>query len=99
MYVQGRILTVDRKPIPNASIETWETDDQGLYDTQYSDRERADCRGRFQSDAEGGFKYRAVVPVSYPIPDDGPVGVFLNAMKRHPVRPAHLHIMVTVRDS
>ncbi len=30
----------------------------------------------------------------YPIPTDGPVGTLLNATKRHPWRPAHLHFMV-----
>ena len=29
MYVEGRILSVDGTPIPNASIETWETDANG----------------------------------------------------------------------
>jgi len=34
MYVEGRILDTLGKPIPNASIETWETDSEGavLYD-------------------------------------------------------------------
>ena len=29
MYVEGRILSTDGTPIPNASIETWETDSNG----------------------------------------------------------------------
>lgn len=29
MYVEGRVLSTDGAPIPNASIETWETDDLG----------------------------------------------------------------------
>jgi len=29
MYVEGRILTTDGEPIPNAVIETWETDAEG----------------------------------------------------------------------
>lgn len=36
MYVEGRVLDVDGKPIPNAVIDTWETDGHGLYDTQVS---------------------------------------------------------------
>ena len=30
MYVEGRILDTLGKPIPNASIETWETDAEGI---------------------------------------------------------------------
>ncbi|PIL34129.1 hypothetical protein GSI_03840 [Ganoderma sinense ZZ0214-1] len=94
MYVEGRILSVDGTPIPNAAIETWETDANGFYDTQYEGRERADCRGRLHSDKDGYFGYRAVVPVAYPIPGDGPVGELLLRMSRHNMRPNHLHIMV-----
>ena len=32
MYVEGRILSVDGTPIPNAAIETWETDANGEHD-------------------------------------------------------------------
>lgn len=42
----------------------------GYYDTQYANRETPDCRGRLVTDKDGWFGYRAVVPVSYPIPGD-----------------------------
>ena len=29
MYVEGRVFGNDGKPVPNATIETWETDDHG----------------------------------------------------------------------
>ena len=29
MYVEGRVLGNDGTPVPNATIETWETDDHG----------------------------------------------------------------------
>lgn len=32
MYVEGRILSVDGTPVPNADIETWETDENGEHD-------------------------------------------------------------------
>ncbi|KZT71927.1 aromatic compound dioxygenase [Daedalea quercina L-15889] len=94
MYVEGRVLSTDGTPIPNALIETWETDADGFYDTQYQDREKPDCRGRLRSDKEGRYGYRAVVPVAYPIPGDGPVGELLIKMGRHNMRPNHLHLMI-----
>ena len=33
--------------------------------------------------------------MSYPIPDDGPVGQLLARLGRHPYRPAHMHFIVT----
>ena len=59
------------------------TTSKGFYDTQYADRDHPDCRGRLRSDAEGGYSFRAVVPVPYPIPGDGPVGELLLALNRH----------------
>ncbi|KAI0916025.1 hypothetical protein AcW1_009408 [Taiwanofungus camphoratus] len=94
MYVEGRVLTTDGKPIPDAIIETWETDHLGFYDTQYATREKPDCRGRLRSDKDGKYGYRAVVPVAYPIPGDGPVGELLLKLGRHNMRPNHLHLMI-----
>lgn len=70
MYVQGRVLDIQGRPIAGAVIETWETDENGFYDTQYPGRDGPECRGRITSDTNGTYKYRAVVPVSYPIPGD-----------------------------
>jgi hydroxyquinol 1,2-dioxygenase len=35
-----------------------------------------------------------VLAEAYPIPVDGPVGQLLDASRRHPWRPAHLHFMI-----
>lgn len=94
MYVEGRVLTTEGIPIPDAVIETWETDANGFYDTQYAGRTQADCRGRLRSGPDGSFGYRAVVPVAYPIPGDGPVGDLLLHLGRHNMRPNHLHMMI-----
>jgi hypothetical protein len=36
-----------------------------------------------------------IKPVSYSIPDDGPVGQLLRALGRHPFRPAHIHLLIS----
>ncbi|KAG8924360.1 hypothetical protein FRC02_010484 [Tulasnella sp. 418] len=94
LFVEGRVLDTHGRPIPNARMETWETDDTGKYDTQYSDRAEPDCRGRLRTQEDGRYSFRAVVPVAYPIPGDGPVGELLSTLGRHNYRPAHLHIMI-----
>jgi protocatechuate 3,4-dioxygenase beta subunit len=58
MYCEGRVLDVEGKPVANCTIETWETDDEGLYDTQYSDRSHPDCRGRLHTDENGYYAVR-----------------------------------------
>ena len=81
------------KPIEGVKIDIWETDSTGHYDTQYGDRQRPDGRCWLKSDAEGNFWYKAIKPVEYPIPHDGPVGKLLQKLRRHPFRPAHMHFM------
>lgn len=71
----------------------WETDSTGHYDVQHANRDGPDGRCVMKSDSEGVFWFKAIVPVPYPIPHDGPVGQLLKLLKRHPWRPAHMHFM------
>ena len=93
--VRGRVLTPAGKPIAGAVLDVWQTAGNALYSTQDPKQDRFNCRGRFRSGADGGFFFRTVKPVSYPVPTDGPVGKILNAMGRHPMRPAHIHFIVS----
>jgi hydroxyquinol 1,2-dioxygenase len=52
-------------------------------------------RGLLTADANGEFWFRTVVPAHYPIPTGGPVGALLAATGRHPLRPAHIHFLVS----
>ncbi|KAG9044702.1 hypothetical protein FS837_007678 [Tulasnella sp. UAMH 9824] len=94
MLVCGRILDTSGQPIPNAKIETWETDAEGFYDTQHADRQGPDYRGRLRSQDDGSYAFRGIVPIAYPTPGDGPVGDLLKSLRRHGFRPAHLHLMI-----
>ncbi len=93
-WVHGRVLDLDGNPIAGAELDVWQNGDNELYAVQDADAPDDHLRGRFLTDAEGRFAFRAVRPVPYPIPDDGPVGAMLNATGRHPWRPAHVHIVV-----
>ncbi|KAI6774755.1 hypothetical protein HG530_001513 [Fusarium avenaceum] len=78
-------------PLPDVEVDIWETDSKGFYDVQYADREGYDNRAILHSDQQGRFHFKAIVPVPYPIPDDGPVGQLLKVLNRHPYRPSHMH--------
>ncbi|WP_080793745.1 dioxygenase [Corynebacterium pacaense] len=93
-WVEGTVTDTDGVPVPNARIEVWECDEDGLYDVQYDDGRMAG-RAHLYSDAEGRYRFWGVTPVPYPIPYDGPVGEMLRAVGRSPMRVAHLHFMVT----
>jgi hydroxyquinol 1,2-dioxygenase len=93
-WVFGRVLGLDGEPIAGAELDVWQNGDNELYAVQDSDAPDDHLRGRFLTDEQGRFAFRAVRPVPYPIPDDGPVGQMLTATGRHPWRPAHVHIVV-----
>ena len=83
------------RPVPDATIDIWHANSEGGYDVQDPGWTMKDAKMRavFQTDAGGGLHFWSVVPASYPVPTDGPVGAMLRASNRHPMRPGHLHIM------
>lgn len=93
---EGRVLDVDGAPIKDALVDVWSDNADGFYDVQQPDIQPPfNNRGIFRTGADGRYAFRGIKPVSYPIPDDGPVGKMLEALGRHPWRPAHMHFMVT----
>ena len=93
LLVLCTLKDVHGKPISGAQIDVWETDSKGFYDVQHADRTGPDGRAVLTSDENGNFWFKAIVPVPYPIPHDGPVGQLLKALNRHPYRPSHMHFM------
>lgn len=92
----GRILDLDGNPIEGACVDVWSDNAEGFYDVQQPGiQPKWNNRGRFFTGADGAYAYRGIKPVSYPIPDDGPVGQMLARLGRHPFRPAHMHFIVS----
>lgn len=96
MFVQSRVTDLAGRPLAGAEIDVWHADDDGFYDSQKPSYETQgpSLRARFATDADGRFSFRTILPCSYPIPTDGPVGVLIAATNRHPMRPAHVHFLV-----
>ena len=94
--LEGRVLSADGTPLPGAVLDVWQANDQGFYDVQQPDvQPPGNGRGLFTADQDGAYWFRTIVPTYYPIPTDGPVGTLLEATRRHPYRPAHIHFIVT----
>ena len=95
-FMKGRVLSTTGEPLPGAHIEIWQADDHGFYDVQSKDSSQVYGRGHLSSDNEGYYYFWSVRPEAYPIPEDGPVGELLHAANRSPMRPAHVHFMITL---
>jgi hydroxyquinol 1,2-dioxygenase len=93
-YVDGSVSDTTGAPIAGARLEVWQSDEDGFYDVQYEGGAVAN-RGHLFSADDGGYRFWAVRPAPYPIPYDGPVGELLTAAGRGPMRPAHIHFLVS----
>jgi hydroxyquinol 1,2-dioxygenase len=96
-HVRGQVRGIDGRPVAGALINVWQSDEDGFYDVQRpspSGEHEHRARAQLCSDAQGDFHFRSILAQHYPIPHDGPVGAMLEALGRHPWRPAHLHFMI-----
>ncbi|SRR5258706_10207599 len=97
-FVSGQVRGLDGSPVAGAQIDVWQSDEDGFYDVQKpsegSDAPAHQARARLRSGSDGRFNFRSILAEAYPIPHDGPVGRMLEALGRHPWRPAHLHFLI-----
>lgn len=93
LYVNATVRGLDGRPLADAVVDTWQSDEDGFYDVQLPDAPMR-ARGVLRTDPQGRVYFRSILPVPYPIPTDGPVGRMLVASGRHPWRPAHVHFMI-----
>lgn len=98
MQVSGQVRSVRGVPIAGAVVDVWQASPVGLYENQDEQQPPMNLRGRFHTDAEGRYSFRTVRPAGYPVPTSGAVGVLLHAQRRHCMRPAHIHFMLSKPD-
>lgn len=95
MHAQGQILDMHGQPVANAVIDVWHSDDRGLYDVQDGFEEKgAWARAALTTGADGKYSFWSVLPVDYPVPQDGTAIKMLKATTGRSWRPAHLHFRI-----
>ena len=97
LLVEGTVRDTEGNPIPGAEIDIWQTAPNGLYSSQDPDQDIHSFHGLMKADENGRYAFTTVRPVSYTVPDDGPVGDILRAAGCHPWRPSHLHYIVSAK--
>jgi protocatechuate 3,4-dioxygenase beta subunit len=61
LLLTGTVLTPDCKPVPNALLDFWHSDEQGAYDNR-----GFRYRGHQHADAQGRYRLETIVPAEYP---------------------------------
>jgi hydroxyquinol 1,2-dioxygenase len=93
-YYTGKVTDTAGQPLAGALLDIWSGDGEGVYDMQVAGQGMT-LRGRLRTDADGRYRFWSIRPSEYPVPTDGPVGVMLKRMGRHPMRPGHIHLKVS----
>lgn len=99
-YMHGIIRDLQtQKPIPNVTFDMWQASSNGKYDFQDPENQSDNnLRGKFKTDENGEYRLYCLRPTAYSLPQDGPSWQLLQALDRHPMRPAHIHLRVTHDD-
>jgi catechol 1,2-dioxygenase len=92
--MEGRVLDTDGRPVAGAIVDVWHANEHGRY--SHFDPEQAEyaLRRRIETDAQGRYRFRSVLPPGYAIPPDSPTSELFAALGRHGNRPAHIHFLV-----
>ncbi len=99
VIITGTVINLaDGKPISNATLDVWQAATNGFYENQDPAQPNMNLRGKFKTDDKGTYELIALLPTPYPVPTDGPVGELLRTAKRHPLRPAHIHFVVSAPE-
>jgi protocatechuate 3,4-dioxygenase beta subunit len=61
LVLTGTVVTPDCKPVPNALLDFWHSDEQGAYDNR-----GFRYRGHQHADAQGRYRLETIVPAEYP---------------------------------
>jgi len=93
VWVSGRVLGTDGKPIPGAVLDIWQAKADGIYDVQTEGE--FELRGRVKCNAKGEYAFASYKPKFYSIPMDGPVGDLTRNTTNNHMRPAHMHAIVS----
>jgi hydroxyquinol 1,2-dioxygenase len=93
VWVSGRVLSVDGKPVANAALDIWQAKADGIYDLQTEGE--FELRGRVKANAKGEYAFASYKPNFYSVPIDGPVGDLIRATTHNHMRPAHMHAIVS----
>jgi catechol 1,2-dioxygenase len=97
LFVDGQVRDTGGTPVPGAIVDVWHANTKGFYsffDPTPTPQSPYNLRRRIETDAEGRYRFRTIMPSGYGCPPDGPTQQLLDRLGRHGKRPAHVHFFV-----
>ena len=97
LFVDGQVRDTGGKPVAGAVVDVWHANTKGFYsffDPTPAPQSPYNLRRRIETDAEGRYRFRTIMPSGYGCPPDGATQQLLDKLGRHGKRPAHIHFFV-----
>jgi catechol 1,2-dioxygenase len=98
LFMQGQVRGTDGKPLAGAIVDVWHANTGGTYSYFDPSHSEFNLRRRIETDADGRYRFRSIVPSGYGCPPDGPTQQLLDQLGRHGQRPAHVHFFISAPD-
>jgi catechol 1,2-dioxygenase len=71
LFVDGKVRDVDGKPIARAVVDVWHANTLGGYSFFDPSQSKFNFRRRIETDAEGRYSFRSLMPSGYACPPNG----------------------------
>ncbi|MFO2465621.1 catechol 1,2-dioxygenase [Pseudomonas sp. 15FMM2] len=95
LFMRGQVRNIQGKPVAGAVVDVWQANTGGTY-SWFDDTQSAfNLRRRIETDAQGNYRFRSIVPSGYGCPPNGPTQQLLDQLGRHGQRPAHIHFFIS----
>ena len=95
LFMDGQVRDVNGGSVAGAVVDFWHANPHGGYSFFDPSQPKYNLRRRIETDAEGRYCFRTVLPSGYACPPEGPTQKLLDQLGRHGRRPAHIHFFVT----
>jgi catechol 1,2-dioxygenase len=95
LVMHGQVRDPEGKPIAGAVVDVWHANTTGNYSYFDPSQSAYNNRRRIETDAEGRYRFRSILPAGYAVPPGGTAEKLLQAIGRHGNRPAHVHFFVS----
>ena len=95
LFMEGQVRDVAGKPVGGAIVDVWHANTMGGYSFFDPAQAKYNLRRRIETDAEGRYRFRSIMPSGYGCPPGSQTEQLLTKLGRHGQRPAHIHFFVT----
>ena len=94
LFMDGQVRDPDGHPVAGAIVDVWHANTRGGYSFFDPSQAAWNLRRQIETDAQGRYQFRTILPAGYGCPPDGPTQKLLDQLGRHGRRPAHVHFFV-----